>query len=87
MTDDSLFEFPCEFPIKMMGADTPRFHAVVRALVENHTGPLDDARIRHASSRNGRFISITVTVTARSRLQLDEIYRDLSASEDILMVL
>ena len=87
MADESLFEFPCEFPIKMMGPDTPRFHAVARALVESHTGPLDDGRIRHASSRNGRFISITVTVTAQSRLQLDEIYRDLSASEDILMVL
>ena len=87
MADESPFEFPCEFPIKMMGPDTPRFHAVVRALVESHTGPLDDARIRYASSRNGRFISITVTVTAQSRLQLDEIYRDLSASEDILMVL
>ena len=87
MTDESAFEFPCEFPIKMMGPDTPRFHAIVRALVENHTGPLDEARIRHASSRNGRFISITMTVTARSRQQLDEIYRDLSACEDVLMAL
>lgn len=87
MSDDSLLEFPCEFPIKMMGHDTVEFHATVRALVEKHTGPLDDARIQSTQSRNGRFVSITVTVAAVSQQQLDDIYRDVSSHEHVLMAL
>jgi putative lipoic acid-binding regulatory protein len=80
-------EFPCEFPIKMMGEDTPEFHATARAIVEKHTGPLDDDAIKSAQSRNGRFVSITVTVSAESRQQLDNIYHDLTAHDDVLMAL
>ena len=87
MTDDTLLEFPCDFPIKMMGKDTPDFHAMARALVEKHTGPLDDDRIQTAQSRKGNFVSITVTVIAHSQEQLDDIYRELTANEDVLMAL
>lgn len=79
--------FPCDFPIKMMGRDTPDFHDTARAIVEKHTGPLDDAVIQTAQSRNGRFVSITVMVRAQSQQQLDSIYRDVSAHEDVLMAL
>lgn len=87
MSDETLMEFPCEFPIKMMGRESPDFHKTARALVEKHTGPLDDAAFTSASSRNGRFVSITVTVSAESREQLDDIYRDLTAHDDVLMAL
>lgn len=87
MSEESLLEFPCDFPIKMMGRDTPRFHETARSLVEKHAGPLDDDAIRSAQSRNGRFVSITVTIRARSRAQLDDIYRDLTRHDDILMAL
>lgn len=87
MSEDTLLEFPCDFPIKMMGRDTGEFHATVRSLVEKHTGPLDDDRIQSAQSRKGNFVSITVTVTAQSRAQLDAIYRDVTAHEDVLMAL
>jgi uncharacterized protein len=83
----TLLEFPCAFPVKMMGRDTPEFHATARSLVERHTGPLADDAIHTALSRNGRFVSITVTVNAQSRQQLDDIYRDLSAHDDVLMAL
>lgn len=91
MSDDdatpSLLDFPCEFPVKMMGRETPEFHATARALVEKHTGPLADDAIQTALSRNGRFVSITVTVTAESKEQLDNIYRELTAHDDVLMAL
>ena len=87
MTDDTLMEFPCEFPIKMMGRESPEFHKTVRDLVEKHTGPLSDNAFQTAQSRKGRFVSITVTVTAESREQLDNIYRDLTAHDDVLMAL
>jgi putative lipoic acid-binding regulatory protein len=87
MTEETLLEFPCEFPIKVMGRDTPDFYAAVRELVEKHAGPLPDDAIQSALSRNGRFVSITVTVTADSKQQLDNIYQELSAHEDVLMAL
>ena len=87
MTEETLLEFPCDFPIKMMGRDTPEFHTTVRELVEKHTGPLGDDAIQNSLSRNGRFVSVTITVTAESREQLDNIYREVTAHEDVLMAL
>ena len=87
MSEPTLMEFPCEFPIKMMGRDTPAFRRTVRSIVEKHTGPLDDDAIQNSLSRNGRFVSVTITVRAESREQLDAIYSEVSAHEDVLMAL
>jgi hypothetical protein len=87
MNDETLLEFPCNFPIKIMGRDTPEFHVTARELVEKHTGPLDDSAIQSAVSRKGSFVSITVTVTAQSQQQLDDIYREVTDNEDVLMAL
>ena len=87
MSEDSLLEFPCQFPVKAMGRDTDAFHQTVRRLVEEHTGPLEDSAIQQSVSKHGRFVSITVTVTAQSRQQLDDIYRALTAHDDVLMAL
>ena len=80
-------EFPCEFPIKMMGRDTPEFRAVARSLVEVHVGPVDDDAVQASLSCKGNFVSITVTVIASSQNQLDAIYIDASSHEDVLMAL
>ena len=85
--EETLLEFPCEFPIKVMGRESPEFHETARALIEKHTGPLSDEAIQSTLSRNGRFVSITVTVHAQSKQQLDDIYRDVSGHEDVLMSL
>lgn len=87
MTEESLLQFPCKFPIKMMGRDTVKFRETARMLVEKHTGPIDDAAIRKALSRKGNFVSITITVNAQSQEQLDDIYRDVSSHEEVLMAL
>lgn len=87
MSDETLLEFPCDFPIKMMGRDTPEFRSAVRELVEKHTGPLNDDAIQSSLSRNGRFVSVTITVAAESREQLDNIYQEVTAHEDVLMAL
>ena len=80
-------EFPCDFPIKIMGEDTPEFRQTVRALVEKHTGPLPDSAIQTALSRTKRFVSLTITVSAQSREQLDNIYQDLTDHDDVKMAL
>ena len=87
MNEETLLEFPCEFPVKAMGRDTPEFHATVRELVEQHTGPLEDHRIQTALSRNAHFVSITITVNAQSQEQLDDIYRAITSHDDVLMAL
>lgn len=87
MAEESLLVFPCAFPIKMLGRDTPEFRVTARAIVEKHTGPIDDAAIRDALSSHGNFVSITITVNAQSQEQLDDIYRDVSSHDDVLMAL
>jgi putative lipoic acid-binding regulatory protein len=87
MSNDTLLEFPCAFPIKMMGRNAPEFYTTVRSLVEKHTGALDDSAIKTALSRNSRFISVTVTVNAKSQQQLDDIYREVTSNDDVLMAL
>jgi len=87
MSDETLLEFPCAFPIKMMGRDTQDFRDTARVLVEHHTGPLGEHTIKSATSRNGNFVSITITVQAQSQQQLDDIYRDISSHEAVLMAL
>jgi putative lipoic acid-binding regulatory protein len=87
VSDESAIEFPCLFPIKMMGRDTPEFRVTARALVEKHAGEVADDAVKAAQSRNGNFVSITVTITATSREQLDAIYREVTSHEDVLMAL
>lgn len=87
MSDETILEFPCEFPIKLMGRDTSSFRNSVRSLVEKHTGRLSDDAIQSSLSRNGRFISITITVNAQSQQQLDDIYRDATDHAEVLMAL
>lgn len=87
MAEESAIEFPTEFPIKLMGRNTPDFPATARALVEKHAGAVDDNAVQLASSSNDRFVSVTVTITATSQEQLDAIYQDATDHEDVLMAL
>ena len=87
MTEESVIEFPTEFPIKMMGRNAPEFPVAARALVEKHAGAVDDNAVKVTSSSNDRFVSVTVTITATSQQQLDAIYQDVTDHEDVLMAL
>lgn len=87
MSDETLLEFPCEFPIKLMGKNTEEFFSTVRLLIENHTGAIDDSAYVSSLSKNDRFVSITVTVMATSKQQLDNIYQDATDHPDVLMAL
>ena len=87
MSDESAIEFPCSFPIKMMGRDTEEFRVTARALVEKHAGVVADEAVKTALSRKGNFVSVTVTIIATSQEQLDRIYRDATDHDDVLMAL
>ena len=87
MTEESALQFPCRFPIKMMGRDTPGFRENARALVERHVGAVADDAVQAAMSRKGNFVSVTITITATSQAQLDAIYQDVTDHEDVLLAL
>lgn len=84
---DTLLEFPCRFPIKAMGKDEDEFVAHVLNLVTPHYPEITEDDIRTRSSNGGKYISVTITVTATSKLQLDAIYYALTDSERVLMAL
>ena len=84
---DTLLEFPCRFPIKAMGRDEDEFVAHVLNLVTPHYPEITEDDIRTRSSNGGNYISVTITVTATSKLQLDAIYYALTDSERVLMAL
>jgi len=86
-TDGSLLKFPCEFPIKAMGKAEDDFDALVVALIRKHSPDLTEGAVTSRYSNGGRYVSVTVTILAESREQLDSIYMDLSAEKRILMAL
>lgn len=84
---ETLLEFPCDFPIKAMGRAEDDFEALVVTLVRKHVPDLHEGAVNTRDSSGGRFLSVTVTVRATSREQLDNIYRELTACEQVLMAL
>ena len=85
--DQSPLEFPCKFPIKAMGKAADDFDALVVSIVRRHAPDFMDTTVKTRHSRGGQYLSVTVTITAQSREQLDNIYMDLTADERILMAL
>jgi len=84
---ETLLEFPCNFPLKVMGRKDPEFPQLVVAMVEAHAGPIPENHVRVRDSRDGNFVALTVIVRAQTQAQLDAIYTDLSAHDRVLMVL
>lgn len=82
-----LLEFPCDFPIKVFGRNDQDFDAVAVGIVRRHVQDLKEGAVRTTQSRNGRYLSVTITIEASSREQLDDIYQDLTDSEHVIMAL
>lgn len=82
-----LIEFPCSFPIKVMGAAHPHFVVEILAAVRIHAPDTQENQITLRESSAGNYLAATVTVQAFSREQLDNIYRTLTAHELVKVVL
>lgn len=83
----SLLTFPAEFPIKATGRTTPDFETTIIEIVRRHAPDLDTGAITRRRSQGGKYLAVTVTIHAASREQLDAIYRDLTACEEVLWAL
>ncbi len=85
--EESLLKFPCEFPIKAMGKATPELEIAVLEIMHRHVPDLGEGSVKTRESRNGNYLSITVTIQARSRDQLDAIYMELTSCEHIVFAI
>ena len=83
----SLLVFPCVFPIKVMGRREDGFAQEVSDVVRRHAPDFHPETIEMRISKNGRYLSITVNLNARSREQLDDLYSELSKHPRVMMVL
>ncbi len=84
---ESLLAFPCDFPIKIMGQTQPGFAQAVLEVVLRHAPDFDATTMEMRKSRKGKYLSLTTTVRATSREQLDNLYRELCDHPMVKMVL
>jgi putative lipoic acid-binding regulatory protein len=85
--EETLLEFPCKFPVKIMGRKEDGFEALVTGLVLAHAETCENEPVTINPSSSGNFISVTVTIEATSKAQLDRIYQDLTDCEQVLVAL
>lgn len=84
---ESLLEFPCDFPLKIMGATRDGFAQAVVAVVTKHAPDFDVAKVEMRPSKAGNYLSVTCVVRATSKAQLDALYRELTAHPWVKIVL
>ena len=85
--DAPKIEFPCAYPVKILGRQSDDFEALVLAVVHRHAPGYDAGTVSLRASRKGRFVALTVTITATGPEQLDALHRDLLATGIVQMVL
>jgi hypothetical protein len=87
MAEDTLLEFPCDFPIKVMGAATDDFRSLALGIITRHFGPPAEGAIEERPSSGGKYLGITITVRAESKAQLDAAYGELTSCRQVLVAL
>ncbi len=84
---DSLIEYPSRFPIKVMGVKVDGFVAAIAHVARQFDPDFDETTIELRDSSGGKYQGITITITATSREQLDELYRTLTTHPMVKVVL
>ncbi len=87
MNEETLFEFPCQFPIKAMGKIDIELDILVMEIIRRHTDGIDPQSVKTRPSKDGNYMAVTVTIEATSKKQLDAIYQDLTDHPHILVAL
>ena len=87
MSSAEVMSFPCELTIKVMGNNQPEFIAAMLAIFREHCPDLSEAGISTLPSKTDKFLSLSVTVNAKSKAQMDELYEALTSHELSLFVL
>ncbi|MGZ4980148.1 MAG: HP0495 family protein [Methylobacter sp.] len=87
MSEETLLEFPCRFPIKVMGKANLELDLLVIEIVRRHAPDIHEGAVTTRLSKDGNYISVTIVVEATSKQQLDAIYQELSDHPHVLMAL
>ncbi|MFZ2169383.1 MAG: DUF493 domain-containing protein [Methylococcaceae bacterium] len=87
MSEETLLEFPCQFPIKAMGKANMELDLLVMEIVRRHAPDINESTVTTRPSKDRNYIAVTVIVEATSKQQLDAIYQDLYDHPHVLMVL
>ena len=85
--DQSLIEYPSKFPIKVMGAQVEGFLEAIVSVARQFDPAFDAATVEQRPSKGGNYLGLTITVTATSREQLDDLYRALTSHPMVKVVL
>ncbi len=85
--EQSLIDYPCEFPVKVMGEGVPEFHACVTKIAEKHDPEFDKDETKQNSSKTGKYVSLTLNIHAKDKEQLDKLYQELTDHELVLWAL
>jgi len=85
--DQSLIEYPCDFPLKILGHTQPGFAQAILGVVKQHAPDFDDASLTMKTSKKGKYLSVTCVIRATSREQLDALYQALCDHPMVVMVL
>ena len=86
-TEAPRIEFPCAYPIKVLGRSSAAFEAIIIAVFERHAPGFDQQTIAAKASRKGTFTSLTITITATGPDQLQALHQDLLATGHVKMVI
>jgi hypothetical protein len=87
MSEETLLEFPCDFPIKIIGERRDEFAQRIVELVLRHAPDFRADTVEMRTSSNGKYLSITCTIHATSKDQLDALYREVTAHPWVTMAL
>lgn len=87
MNEETALEFPCRFPVKVMGVNSPDFEAEIVMIGRKHIPDLGEGAVRSRPSKAGKYLSVTITFTATSKPQIDNLYLALNAHPDVKFVL
>jgi len=87
MTSETLFEFPCDYPLKITGLHTDEFRSVALGIVHKHVAISEVLSIEERPSKNGKYLGLTYNIRANSKAQLDALYRELTSCEKVLIAL
>jgi putative lipoic acid-binding regulatory protein len=85
--EDSLIEYPCDFPVKILGHTQAGFAQAVLEIVRRHAPEFDSATVEMKTSKKGKYLSLTCLIRATSREQLDALYQELCDHPMVVMVL
>lgn len=83
---ETLLEFPCVFPLKIMGITHPEFVPAILAIIQEHAPDTTEANVKTRPSSKGNYTGATVQINATSKAQLDNIYRALTSHEMVKVV-